>query len=307
MTWQTITSQPCQLGESPFWHPQEQRLYWVDINGKQLLRCDAQGDGLETWDMTAPALEPGCIAPARRGGLVVALRDGVYRAPQWRGALTKIASFDYDPARARFNDGKCDTLGRFWAGTMCDQRGERTAKLYCVDGRGGAAPQVQAMVGDAGTANGLAWSTDNTTLYWADTPTHAIRCWDWDAQANTLAGERVLKSFPFKPEGWQPGQPGYLGRPDGASVDVEGNYWVAMYEGRRVLKLSPTGELLQDIPVPVQCPTMPCFGGPDLKTLYLTSASKTRSAEELAAMPLSGCVLAMRVEVPGLPVNFYED
>ncbi len=307
MNWQVVVPQPCELGESPFWHPLEQRLYWVDINGRQLLRCDAQGGQLETWAMEAPALEPGCIAPARRGGLVVALRDGVYRAAQWRGPLTRIASFDYDPASARFNDGKCDTLGRLWAGTMCDRRGERSAKLYCVDGRAGGAPAVRAMAGGAGTANGLAWSPDNRTLYWADTPSHAIRAWDWDAQGNTLDRERVFKTFPPKPEGWQPGQPGYLGRPDGAAVDAQGHYWVAMYEGRRVLKLSPQGDLLADIPVPAQCPTMPCFGGPDLKTLYLTSASKGRPAEELAALPLSGCVLAMRVDVPGLPVNFYED
>lgn len=101
--------------------------------------------------------------------------------------------------------------------------------------------------------------------------------------------------------------PGYRGRPDGAAVDALGNYWVAMYEGARVLQFAPSGELLADIATPMACPTMPCFGGDDLRTLYLTSASKQRSAQELAAWPLSGCVLAMRVAVPGLPVNFFRD
>ena len=304
MNWQTVVAQPNVLGESPFWHPDEQYLYWVDIAGRQILRCNIFMGTVERWDVPQ---EPGCIAPARKGGLVLALRDGVYRAREWQGALERIATFDYDPARARFNDGKCDTQGRLWAGTMCDQRGEKTAKLYCVDGRAGGAPRWQAMLDGAGTANGVAWSPDNRTLYWADTPSHAIRAWNWDAQANALSGERVFKQFGPKPEGWRPGQPGYSGRPDGAAVDVQGNYYVAMYEGRRVLKLSPAGELLADMPVPVQCPTMPCFGGADLKTLYLTSARKDRPDAELAELPLSGCLLSMRVEVPGLPVNFYED
>jgi sugar lactone lactonase YvrE len=309
--WQTLVDQPSALGESPFWHPLEQQLYWVDIPGKKILRCNVYMGTVDSWPMDAPALEPGCIAPARQGGLVIALRDGIYRAREWRGALTRIASFDYDPATQRFNDGKCDSLGRLWAGTMCDQRGERNAKLYCIDGRAGGAPQVRVMAGGAGTANGLAWSPDNRTLYWADTPSHAIRAWDWDAQANLLSNERVFKQFPPKPEGWVPdykegGQAGYSGRPDGAAVDVQGNYYVAMYEGRRVLKLSPAGELLEDIPTPAQCPTMPCFGGEDLQTLYLTSARKGRPDAELAELPLSGCVFALRVAVPGLPVNFYE-
>jgi sugar lactone lactonase YvrE len=90
-------------------------------------------------------------------------------------------------------------------------------------------------------------------------------------------------------------------------VDVQGNYFVAMYEGRRLLKLSPAGDILADIPTPAQCPTMPCFGDDDLRTLYLTTARHKRSAAELADMPLSGCVFSMRMDVPGLPVNFFSD
>lgn len=101
--------------------------------------------------------------------------------------------------------------------------------------------------------------------------------------------------------------PGYGGRPDGAAVDSEGNYYVAMFEGQRVLKLSPGGEVLAEIPTPVVCPTMVCFGGDDLQTLYLTTARHGRPAAELAAMPLSGAVFSMRVTVPGLPVNFFAD
>jgi len=163
---------------------------------------------------------------------------------------------------------------------------------------------VQLKAGNAVISNGLAWSPDATTLYWSDTPNHVIHAWQWDAQSNALHGHRVFRQFAPKPAGWKAGQPGYGGRPDGAAVDVEGNYWCAMFEGGRLLKIAPSGDILADIPVPVRCPTMPCFGGGDLRTLYVTSASHNRPSEELQALPQSGCIIAARVDVPGLPVNF---
>ncbi|HQR99658.1 MULTISPECIES: SMP-30/gluconolactonase/LRE family protein [unclassified Polaromonas] len=308
MSWTTTVAQPSELGESPFWHPDEQLLYWVDIAGKKIHRSNVFMGTVESWAMAAPhELEPGCIAPARSGGLVVALRDGIYRARTWGGALEKLADAAHDPRTTRFNDGKCDPLGRFWAGTIYEPRAAREAALYCLDGRAGHTPALVRMAGDATVGNGLAWSADSRTLYWADTTGHVIRAWDWDAAGNTLARQRVFRQFPPKPPGWQAGMPGYGGRPDGAAVDSQGNYWVAMYEGGRVLKLSPGGELLADIPTPVVCPTMVCFGGDDLQTLYLTTARHGRPAAELEVLPQSGCVFSMRVDVPGLPVHFFAD
>ena len=306
--WQSVTPQPDQLGESPFWHPDEQMLYWVDIPARRIRRANVRTGNPESWAMPQ---EPGCIAPALSGGLVIALRDGIYRARAWGGALEPVARFDHDTATTRFNDGKADALGRFWAGTMYEPRDRRTATLYSIDcrpynGQEGR-PLVETLAGDATIANGLAWSPDNKTLYWANTTDHVVHAWDWDAQANALQNRRVFCQFDGKPAGWAPGQPGYGGRPDGAAVDSEGNYWCAMFEGARLLKFSPAGVLLDEIGLPVRCPTMPCFGGDDLRTLYLTSASYNRSGEELAELPLSGHVLSMRVEVPGLPVNFFRD
>ena len=296
--WNSLLAQADQLGESPFWHPDEQMLYWVDIPARLIHRADARSGGRESWAMPS---EPGCIAPARSGGLVVALRDGVYRAGRWGGALELLARGEHDPATARFNDGKADPHGRLWAGTIYEPRDRRKAGLYCLDG----VPPLQMKLGDAITANGLAFSPDAKTMYWASTPDHRIDAWDWDAQANRLDNRRVLRQFEVKPAGWQPGQPGYGGRPDGAAVDSEGNYWCAMFEGARLLQLSPAGEVLREMALPVRCPTMPCFGGDDLRTLYVTSASHNRPAGELQDMPLSGHVLWTRVEVPGLPVNFF--
>jgi sugar lactone lactonase YvrE len=293
-----------ELGESPFWHPHEQMLYWVDIPGKKILRANVYMGSVETWDMPS---EPGCIAPAQSGGLVIALRHGVFRAQVWGGALEHIVTLDYDTSTVRANDGKCDALGRFWVGTIDESKAHRAAALYSIDCRSGGAPVVERKAGDALTANGLAWSPDGSTLYWADTPSHVVHAWDYEVNGNTLAGHRTHLKFAPKPAGWDFQQSAYQGRPDGAAVDVHGNYYCAMFEGRLVCKFAPDGTLLAEIATPAQCPTMPCFGGEDLKTLYLTTARHGRSAQELQAFPLSGCVFSRRVETAGLPVNFFAD
>jgi sugar lactone lactonase YvrE len=312
MSWQTVVAQPYALGESPFWHPDEQMLYWIDIPGQQIHRLNIFMGSVQSWAMPS---EPGCIAPLRdrggdsAGGLVIALRDGIYRAREWGGKLECLAPSIHDPATSRFNDGKADPLGRFWAGTLYEPRDAALARLFCLDWRHAEQllekPLLVVKAGGATTSNGLAWSPDMRTLYWGDTVSHSVRAWDWDADSNAMSRERVFKKWCLKPAGWQPGEPGYQGRPDGAAVDVQGNYYVAMYEGARLFKLSPSGQLLADIPVPAQCPTMPCFGGSDLKTLYLTTARAGRQQAELEMYPDSGCVLAMQVDVPGLPVNFF--
>jgi sugar lactone lactonase YvrE len=306
--WEFVTSRPDETGESPFWHPHEQLLYWVDIPGRQIHRMDPLDRRVESWAMPS---EPGCIAPAASGGLVVALRNGIYRARSWGGALQRMAGVDYDTATTRYNDGKADPAGRFWAGTMYEPRDAASAALYCIDLRGattaGARVAVERKAGNATVANGLAWSPDARTLYWADTKSHVVRAWDWDARTSAMSKVRVFHQFAFKPEGWKPGQPGYDGRPDGATVDSQGHYWCAMFEGRRLVQLAASGTEVAQIAVPVQCPTMPCFGGPDLKTLYVTSNRQGRPAEELREQPLAGCVMAMRVQVAGLPVDFVAD
>jgi len=301
--WQRLDPHACQLGESPFWHPQEQSLYWVDISGKQLLRM--QAGALQTWNMPS---EPGCIAPARSGGLVIALRHGIFRALQWGGALTRIATLPYDTGTVRANDGKCDALGRFWVGTVDETKTQHAAALYTVDAReAGAAPHITQELGGALTGNGMGFSPDNTVAYWADTPQHRVYAWDFDLQSNTLRAHREFAQFEPKPAGWQFSDSNYGGRPDGAAVDVKGNYWVAMYEGARLCQFAPDGRMLAQYAAPSQCPTMPCFGGADLQTLYLTTVRHGRSDAELARYPDSGCVFAMRAPLPGLPVNLFAD
>ena len=221
---------------------------------------------------------------------MLALRDGVWRAPHWGGALSLLHAAPYDTATTRFNDGKADPLGRLWAGSLFQPKTAPLAALYCLE-PSAAGWQLQAKAGGVMTANGLAWSPDARTLYWADTQEHLVRAWDWNAQANVLSGERVLTRFSPKPAGWRKGDPGYGGRPDGAAVDAEGAYWSAQYEGGRLLRLAPDGRILAELPTPMLSPTMPCFGGPDGRTLFITGADSAPAWT--------------RVEVPGLPVNFF--
>jgi len=306
--WHVLTPEPDGLGESPFWHPQEKRLYWVDIPGRRLGRVAVEGvkaqGGVEYWPM---AEEPGCIAPLHGGGLVIALRHGIYQAKNWGGELLQLAAAPYDTRTMRFNDGKCDAQGRFWAGSLYEPKDQALGVLYMLDGRGLHAMQGGVKDGVV-TANGLAWSPDGRIAYWADTAAHQVRAFDFDPKTGQLSAARVFHQTTPKPAGWVWGDAdAYGGRPDGAAVDSEGGYWSAQYEGQRLLRLSPCGEVLAEVKTPVPCPTMPCFGGPDLKTLFMTTSRQGRSPQELAQYPQAGCVFAMRVDVAGLPVNFQSE
>jgi sugar lactone lactonase YvrE len=302
-TWTQLTHTPNTLGESPWWHPDEQMLYWADIAGFHLHRMNAFTGDVQSWRMPS---EPGCFAPAQSGGFIIALRDRLVRSHAWGAELQSLCNFDHDAATTRANDGKCDPSGRFWAGTMFEPRTANNAKLFSYAPSEG----LQLKQGNAIVANCLAFSPNSKTVYWADTPKHKIWAWDFDVNSGAMSQQRVLIELPAKPQGWQsglPGNGGYLGRPDGAAMDSLGNLWVAMFEGKRVLQISPQGNILQNIEAPVTTCTMPAFGGDDLQTLYLTTARHNRSEAELAREPAMGCVFSLRVNVAGVPVNFYRD
>jgi sugar lactone lactonase YvrE len=294
---------PSQLGESPFWHPDEGALYWCDIPGKALHRWvmdgaavagSAAGNAHTQWNFDC---EPASCAPMLGGLLMLAMRDGLWTFDTASGQRKRLAPPPYDPALERFNDGKADPQGRFWVGSMYEPRDQALAGLY----RWSQGKLVR-MAGDATVSNGLAWSPDGNTMLWSDTKSHLIHAFDFDGATGNLSRQRVFARFAPRADG----QPlaHYGGRPDGAAVDAEGCYWYAMYEGQRLLRLAPDGQVLRDLPLPVRCATMPCFGGPDLRTMFITTASANRPADELAAQPLAGRVLTLRVDVPGLPVHF---
>jgi sugar lactone lactonase YvrE len=286
---------PSLLGESPLWHPREQVLYWCDIPGKALLRFDPAGGDLRHWAFDT---EPACVAARLDGTLLLGMRDGLWRFDTATGERTREAEPPYDPAKERFNDGKVDPQGRFWVGTIYEPRDPALASLHRY-----ARGRLVKMADGITVSNGLAWSPDGRTMYWSDTKAHTVFAFDFDGSDGSVSRRRVFAQFPVK----QPGQDlaTYGGRPDGAAVDAEGCYWSALFEGQRLVKLAPTGELLREVVLPVRCATMPTFGGPDLKTLYITTARENRPAAELAMQPLAGCVLALDVDVPGLPANLF--
>ncbi|MBD8630580.1 SMP-30/gluconolactonase/LRE family protein [Oxalobacteraceae sp. CFBP 8755] len=275
------------VGESAIWHEVESALYWVDIEGLTVNRLHAASGKFSSWKMGS---NPSALAIDDNNFLVVATRERLLRLNTTDGAETPIADAPYDTSKVRFNDGRVDPAGRFWIGTMYEPRDQPAAEMYVL-----ARDNLRcAWRGGMTNSNGLAWSLDGRTMFHADTTTHRIDCYDFDVATGEHSNRRTILTFPTDKTA-----PDYGGRPDGATMDSEGMYWVAMFEGGRVLRISPTGEILREIKLPVRCPTSVCFGGPDLRTLYITSASQGRSSEEIAQYPHTGKVLSVRLDVAG--------
>jgi sugar lactone lactonase YvrE len=284
---------PMAVGECPLWNPAEACLYWVDIDGFAVHRLDPASGAHRSWRMDS---EPSALALHAGGGLAVACRSGFVHLDTASGAVTPIAPAPYDSATSRFNDGRADAAGRFWAGTLYEPRNQQAAEMFRLER--GTVQRVWS--GGMTNSNGLAFSPDARTLYHADTASHRIDQYDFDAASGTASNQRPFQRFAADKTASD-----YGGRPDGAAVDSEGAYWCAMFEGGRLLRFAPDGTLLREVKLPLRCPTMVAFGGADLRTLYITSASHNRSAAELAQYPLTGRVLAMQVDVPGLPEPLY--
>lgn len=284
----------CELGESPFWHPEQQALWWCDIPGHALHRLHPRSGEHRRW---AFETDVGCAAPVPGGDVLLALRSGLVRFSPASGQRQPLADAPYAQDVERFNDGKCDPQGRLWVGTIYEPRDRAAATLHRL-----ASGKLQPMAGGITVSNGLAFSPDGRTMLWSDTKAHTVFAFDFDAEAGTISRQREFARFAAR----DVSQPlaAYGGRPDGAAMDVEGCVWFAMFEGARLVRLSPSGELVQEIALPVRCPTMPALGGPDGRTLYVTTARHGRPADELAREPWAGQVLQLRVAVPGLPVNF---
>ena len=291
---------PSLTGESPCWHPTEQVLYWCDIPGHALHRFDPATNAHTSWSFDT---DVACCAPLVVGGraettlMLLALRSGLAIFDTANGCVERLpGTLPYDPAVERYNDGKADAKGRMWIGTIFEPRTAANAALFRCDARG-----LERVAGNATVANGLAWSPDARTMYWSDTTSHRIDAFEFVIEHGTVANRRGFASLALK----HPGQAldTYGGRPDGATVDSQGFYWAAMFEGARLVRLSPEGRIDREVRLPVRCPTMPCFGDADLKTVYVTTSSHNRPPGELADEPLAGCVLRLRVDVPGLPCH----
>jgi len=270
-----------ELGECPIWDERSGLLWWVDSRAPAAKRLDP-ASGRVTVLLLAETV--GSIAFRQREGLLAATRTGIHFLDPANGALSVAARPEPQLQENRFNDGRCDRAGRFWVGSMSDVRRDPVGSLYRLD----ANLECTRLRNSIIIPNGLAWSTDGRTMYFADTNRQTIWAWDYDPASGAATRERV-----FVDTG--------AGRPDGSCVDADGCIWNAEYGGWRLVRYTPSGKIDRTIELPVANLTCCCFGGPDLDVLYVTSARQRMSAADLASQPLAGSVLALRAGVQGLP------
>ena len=281
-----------QVGESPAWSPAEQALYWVDIEGRRVHRWTHADQRVQSWET---AERPACIALHAAGGLLAGMETGVFHL-QFRadGSLsaTRLADVDHPQPGMRFNDGRCDRQGRFWAGTMVRDMwlAQPAGSLYCMDAsRGLSAPLVQGLV----TQNGLGFSPDGKTMYLSDSHPSVQQIWQLPLRDDGSLGERA----PFVDMRDVPG------RPDGGAVDADGCYWICGNDAGVVHRFTPQGRLDRSIRVPTSKPSMCSFGGPDLDVLFITSIRPGQPQGDDVA--LGGAIFATRPGVSGLAEAAY--
>lgn len=264
------------LGEGPRWHAGEACLYWVDIARAELHRFDPATGTDAVRSLPEPA---GCFAFRRAGGLLLAMQSGFFTLADWDatpqpfGPRLLAGQPDY-----RFNDGRTDPAGRFWAGTVDTAKASHQATLYRLDPDGRATPMLSGMT----TCNGAAFTADGRRFAHADTPTHRLRMFE--------VGEDGTLGPPRDVHAWPHGQ----GRPDGGSFDLDGCYWTALFDGGRVVRIGPDGAIRAEVRLPVSRPTMIVFGGEDDRTAFVTSA-------RVAGEPGSGGIFSFPVDTPGVP------
>ena len=271
------------LGESPVWSVAEEALYWVDIQAPAIHRLRPASGEIKTW--TLPE-QVGSIALRSRGGLVAATKTGFHFFDPATGRLRQIVDPERHMPENRFNDGRCDRAGRFWAGTMHESSHEPVGALYCLE------PNLTVRTVQTGISipNSLAWSPDDRVMYFADSPRRRIWAYDFDVAQGVIWNRRVFVDAADHP-----------GVPDGSTVDAEGCLWNAEHGGSRVCRYTPAGRLDRVLDLPVTQPTCCVFGGPRLETLYITTAREGLGPEQLAEQPLAGAVFAVQPGVSGLP------
>lgn len=276
-------------GESPTWSAEEGKLYWIDTERPAVHRFDPATGQDEQWRMPS---EIGAFSLSEDKRIIAALRTGLMRVDLERQTSELLVQPPYDAFTHRFNDGKCDPQGRFWVGTMWKPLDGRNAApdtpatpLYVFDGK-----QLRDSGESAVIANGLAWSPDGVTMYWSDSHAKTVRRYAFDGRRGTISEAQEFAHLQH-------------GVPDGAAVDVEGCYWVANYDGARVIRFRPDGSVERELHLPVSEPTMCAFGGEDMRDLYITSARSGLSADQAEQQPLAGGLFRCRAPAAGLHVE----
>lgn len=270
------------LGEVPLWSPSRRLLYWIDVRKPALYAYDPQSGAVQTHAFNEAV---GSFCETASGKLLLALKSGLaWYDPDTR-ALQKWQDPEPQLPNNRLNDGKCDRQGRFWVGSMNDGDRIPSGTLYRVTGNG----QITPHLSDLTIPNSLAWSPDGRKMYFADTPTLRILVYDFDLDDGVPHNPRVFLDMSQ-----------HAGRPDGATVDADGCLWSAEIHAGRIVRYTPEGKQDRVVQLPVKLVTSCGFGGDDLDTLYITTATQNLSEQQRAEQPLAGALFAVNVGVKGV-------
>lgn len=273
------------LGEGPIVDTERNCLFWVNIEKGEIHRTD-----LTTGEDHAIVVgdKVGCAVLTESGTLMAGtVFDVIEVDPDSGKTLRTLFTRPGDNAGNRFNDGKVDPAGRFWFGTMGSK--EDLGQFYRHDPATGETTVIED---DIRCSNGLSWSPDRKTMYYTDTPTHVVWAYDYDLETGAVSNRRTLIDIAAEE---------VEGAPDGHTIDSEGHLWVALWGGSALIRVSPAGRIVEKVPVPVERPTSAAFGGPDGRTLYITSAGLGKEPVEGRAGIANGDVVALRVSVAGEP------
>jgi len=276
------------LGEGPLWDPRTDTLYWVDIVAGTVFGQALDAPGPTRIDVGAQVSCLGLTEDPRV--LVAGMRTGWHLLDIATAGLTSLADPEADRPDCRFNDGSVDPVGGFWTGSLEDGETRAVGRLYRLGDDGAY------VVADEGffCSNGIDWAPDSRWMYFVDSRADVIYRYAFDVHSGTIGGREIFVDTAL-----------LAGIPDGLRVDSAGNVWCAFWDGAQVTRFRPDGTVAEQIPVPVPRPTSVVFGGSDLRTMYITSASLDLSEDQLARWPLSGSVLRYDVDIPGRPPNHF--
>ena len=279
-----------QLGEGPSWDAATKTLYWINIYAGEIHAFSPES-GSDRIIHVGESI--GCLATTKTGGLIIASQSGIARFDPVNGRRTPLTSPEAHLPGNRFNDGKCDPAGRFLAGTMDNAEVEASGSLYSLSPDG----TVKTLLTGVRISNGLTWSPDYRTFYYIDTPTSTVVAYAYDIASGDISQPREAILIPAE-----------LGWPDGMTSDLEGNLWIAMWGGAALTKWDPaSGRLLMTIPIPALNVTSCAFGGEGLTDLYITSARKGLTEQQLAQYPLTGGLFRLQSDVQGMPTFEFGD
>lgn len=274
------------LGEGPVWDEIRQKLWWVDILSGKLHKYDPSASKNSSIDLGEHI---GAAVLRKNGGFVLAMKSGFYFFNEKTAEKTAVTDPESHLPENRFNDGKCDPAGRFWAGTLNYNLEKGAGSLYCLK------PEltVEKKVSGITISNGLSWNSRGDRFFFIDTPTGNISSFQYDKESGDISNRSVITHIDEK-----------IGYPDGMTIDEDDKLWVALYGGGRVIRINPeNGEIEFEVVLPVPKPTSCTFGGKDLNELYITTCREHMSREELKKYPQSGSLFRAKLPFRGMPVN----